>query len=97
MFGLTKIAGIKLDLIELIKLLSAKPVVVSIAFVGALFTCLPFVFFKEALNKGKSSDDGDGGQTDGKPPWMQLINKFGYGLMGVSVFLFIVAGFVVDL
>lgn len=95
-----------MDPIEVLKLLSAKPIVVGIAVIGALFTCLPYVFSntclpyvfsKKALDEEKFSGDGDDAQTGNTPPWVKLINKFGYGLMGISVFLFIVAGFVVDL
>lgn len=86
-----------MDPIELLKLLSAKPVVVGIAVIGALFTCLPHVFSRKGLEGEKFSGNARDAQNDDKPPWVQLVNKFGYGLMGVSVFLFIVAGFVVDL
>ncbi len=86
-----------MDLVEILKLLSAKPVVVGIAVIGALFTCLPHVFFMKDLDGEKAFGDASGEKTDHKPSWVQLVNKFGYGLMGVSVFLFIVAGFVVDL
>jgi hypothetical protein len=65
--------------------------------IGALFTCLPYVFSKKPLDEEKFSGDGDDAQNLNTPPWVELINKIGYGLMGVSVFLFIVAGFVVDL
>ena len=86
-----------MDPIEVLKSLSAKPIVVGIAVIGALFTCLPYVISKKALDEEKFSGDGDDAQTGNTPPWVKLINKFGYGLMGISVFLFIVAGFVVDL
>jgi hypothetical protein len=86
-----------LDPIEVLKLLSAKPIVVGIAVVGALFTCLPYVFSKTASDEENFSGDGHDAQTGNTPPWVKLVNKFGYGLMGISVFLFIVAGFVVDL
>ena len=86
-----------MDPIEVLKLISAKPIVVGFAVVGALFTCLPYAFSKAALDEEKFSRDGHDAPTGNTPPWVKLVNKFGYGLMGVSVFLFIVAGFVVDL
>ena len=86
-----------MDPIELLKLLSAKPVVVGLAVIGALFTCLPYLFSRKASNEEKFLGDGVDTQADQKPSWVQVVNKIGYGLMGVSVFLFIVAGFVVDL
>ena len=86
-----------MEFIEFLKLLSAKPLVVGIAIVGALFTCLPFVFSKKALDKEKFLDNGNNAQFGSTPPWVKLVYKFGYILMGISVFLFIVAGFVVDL
>ena len=86
-----------MDPIEVLKLLSAKPIVVGFSVVGALFTCLPYAFSKTALDEEKFSRDGHEAQTGNTHQWVKLVNKFGYGLMGVSVFLFIVAGFVVDL
>tara|TARA_B100001057_G_scaffold87664_1_gene83594 strand:+ start:4938 stop:5198 length:261 start_codon:yes stop_codon:yes gene_type:complete len=86
-----------LDALEILKSLSDKPIVVGLALIGAIFTILPNLLSKKPTSENVSIDDNssiDGGK---KLAWEKLANKIGYWLMGLSVFLFIVAGFIVDL
>ena len=62
-----------MDPIEVLKLLSSKPIVVGIAVVGALFTCLPFVFSKKEIGKEEFPDNGDDAQTGHTHRWVKLM------------------------
>ena len=86
-----------MDIVETLKLVSDKPVVVGLAVLGAFFTMLPHLFLKNAVDERKLARECEDTHTKDHPAWIKIVNKFGYGLMGLSVFLFIVAGFVVDL
>ena len=86
-----------MDFVAILKILSAKPVVVCLALLSALFTALPTLFFKNTSGHLGSRDEEDSPKIGTSLTWLKLANKFGYFLMGVSVFLFIVAGFIVDL
>ncbi len=86
-----------MDVLEILRLLSGKSIVVWLAVVGAFFTILPN-FLSGKSTDDKSTVDHDPGNTGGgQSSWKNLANKIGYSLMGLSVFLFIVAGFIVDL
>ena len=81
----------------MLKLLSGKPIVVGLAIIGAIFTLLPHLFSRKPTVENFKIDDEDGSEGGKKLSWQKLVNKIGYWLMGLSVFLFIVAGFIVDL
>ena len=89
-----------MDPLEILKLLSSKPIVVGLAIIGAVFTILPNLFSRKPTVENLTIDD-DSGNRDGMrstwEKWEKLANKIGYWFMGLSVFLFIVAGFIVDL
>jgi len=80
-----------------LKLLSGKPIVVGLALIGAIFTILPNLFSRKPTVEILKINDEDGSEGGKKLSWQKLANKIGYWLMGLSVFLFIVAGFIVDL
>ena len=86
-----------MDIVETLKFLSDKPVVVGLAILGAGFTLLPYLRPKNKGSEQKSAREREVIFPEDFPKWSKIVNKFGYGLMGTSVFLFIVAGFVVDL
>ena len=81
----------------MLKLLSGKPIVVGLALIGAIFTILPNLFSRKPTVENFKINDEDGSEGGKKLSWQKLANKIGYWLMGLSVFLFIVAGFIVDL
>ena len=81
----------------MLKLLSGKPIVVGLALIGAIFTLLPNLFSRKPNVENLKINDEDASEGDEKLSWQKLANKIGYWLMGLSVFLFIVAGFIVDL
>ena len=89
--------GVLLDPLEILKLLSGKPMVVGIALIGAIFTILPHLFSRKPTVENFTIDDDSGSRNGTRSSWEKLANKIGYCLMGLSVFLFIVAGFIVDL
>jgi hypothetical protein len=91
-------------MLDFLFLISAKPVVVTLATIGAVLAT-----FSAAIEKfliGKDSKDPapyDGrAATKNKQPRSKAsigswLNRLGYGIMGISVVLFIIAGFIVDL
>ena len=81
----------------MLKLLSGKPIVVGLALIGAIFTILPNLFSRKPTVENLKIDDEVASEGGKKLSWQKLANKIGYWLMGLSVFLFIVAGFIVDL
>ena len=81
----------------MLKLLSGKPIVVGLALIGAIFTILPNLISRKPTVENLKINDEDGSEGGKKLLWQELANKIGYWLMGLSVFLFIVAGFIVDL
>ena len=89
--------GAILDPLEILKLLSSKPIVVGLAITGAIFTILPNLFSRKPTVENFTIDDDSGNRDGTRPTWEKLANKIGYWVMGLSVFLFIVAGFIVDL
>ena len=86
-----------MDALEILRLLSGKSIVVWLAVVGAFFTILPNLLSRKPNADNFTLDDDTGNGGDGENSWRKLANKIGYSLMGLSVFLFIVAGFIVDL
>ena len=86
-----------MDALEILKLLSGKPIVVGLAVIGAVFTILPNLLSRKPTVENFTIDDDSGGKGGKKPSWEKLANKIGYWLMGLSIFMFIVAGFIVDL
>ncbi len=89
--------GVLLDALEILKLLSGKPIVVGLALIGAIFTILPNLFSRKPTGENFTIDNDSESRDGTRPSWEKLANKIGYWLMGLSVFLFIVAGFIVDL
>ena len=86
-----------MDALEILRLLSGKSIVVLLAVVGAFFTILPNLLSTKSTADNSTVDDDTGNRGGGENSWKKLANKIGYSLMGLSVFLFIVAGFIVDL
>ena len=86
-----------MDALEILRLLSGKSIVVWLAVVGAFFTILPNLLSSKSTADNSTVDDDTGNRGGGENSWEKLANKIGYSLMGLSVFLFIVAGFIVDL
>ena len=86
-----------MDALEILKLLSGKPIVVGLALIGAIFTILPNLFSRKPTVEDLTIDDDSGNRDGTRSTWEKLANKIGYWVMGLSVFLFIVAGFIVDL
>ena len=89
--------GVVLDPLEILKLLSSKPIVVGFAITGAIFTILPNLLSRKPTVENFTIDDDSGSRDGTRSTWEKLANKIGYWVMGLSVFLFIVAGFIVDL
>ena len=89
--------GAVLDPLEILKLLSSKPIVVGLAITGAVFTILSNLFSRKPTVENLTIDDDSGNRDGARSTWEKLANKIGYWVMGLSVFLFIVAGFIVDL
>lgn len=97
-------------MLDFLFLISAKPVVVTLATIGAILAT-----FSAAIEKfftGKTVDRNidkkhihpaakpafDKNESPRpKPSFGSWLNRLGYGIMGVSVILFIIAGFIVDL
>ena len=97
-------------MLDFLFLISAKPVVVTLATIGAILAT-----FSVAIEKfftGKTVDmnsDKNHIHPAAKPAFDKnesprpktsfgrWLNRLGYGIMGVSVILFIIAGFIVDL
>ena len=86
-----------MDALEILRLLSGKSIVVWLAVVGAFFTILPNLLSGKSTADNSTVDDDTGNRGGGENSWKKLANRIGYSLMGLSVFLFIVAGFIVDL
>ena len=72
--------------------ISAKKVVVALAILGALLVALGPLFVKY----GKSVD-ASAGLNKKFELIEKLLGRLGYGLVGLSITLFIIAGFIVDL
>ena len=75
--------------------ISAKKIVVTFAFLGAVFvTIAPKAskFAERSLSSGRNQERSFLAQTLEK-----IFVRVGYGFVGVSITLFIIAGFIVDL
>lgn len=84
-----------MEFLDLLFIISSKTVVVSLACVGAIFVTLA-PFARKAQERNKSIS----GQNEPPRPQIKienLLTKVGYAVMSISVFLFIIAGFVSDL
>ena len=86
-----------MEALEILRLLSGKSIVVWLAVVGAFFTILPNLLSSKSTADNSKVDDETCNWSGGEDSWKKLANKIGYSLMGLSIFLFIVAGFIVDL
>jgi hypothetical protein len=101
-------------MLDFLFLISAKPVVVTLATIGAILTTFSAAIGKlftgkdARKNKGKinnpyvtgpTPDDRDSKNKHhrSKASFGSWLNRLGYGIMGISVVLFIIAGFIVDL
>ena len=101
-------------MLDFLFLISAKPVVVTLATIGAILATFSAAIEKlltgkdAGKNAGKINMPHAAGPTpdDGNPKnkhhrsktsFGSWLNRLGYGIMGISVVLFIIAGFIVDL
>ena len=91
-------------MLDFLFLISAKPVVVTLATIGAVLATFSVAIEKFIIGKhSKDPAPYDGGATTkNKQPRSKAsigswLNRLGYGIMGISVVLFIIAGFIVDL
>ena len=103
-------------MLDFLFLISAKPVVVTLASIGAILATFSAAIEKFLTRKNVDTNSGKidlnhaaiPSANDGKianknkhhrpkPSFESWLNRLGYGIMGISVFLFIVAGFIVDL
>jgi hypothetical protein len=82
-------------ILDLLFVLSSKPVVVTMACVGAALVSLA------PLSKRFQGKRDDNTETATSPrPRIRIedmLTRAGYGIMGISVVLFIIAGFISDL
>ena len=82
-------------MLEFLFWISAKKIVVAFAFLGAGFvTIAPKAskFAERSISSGSNQDGSFLAQTLEK-----ILVRVGYGFVGLSVTLFIIAGFIVDL
>ena len=101
-------------MLDFLFLISAKPVVVTLATIGAILATFSAAIEKLLTGKdagkiagkintphatGPTPDDGNPKNKHhlSKASFGSWLNRLGYGIMGISVVLFIIAGFIVDL
>ena len=101
-------------MLDFLFLISAKPVVVTLAIIGAILATLSAAIENFFTNNNTDKDTGrtnfrpvsspyrdDSPQNNEQPrpraSFGSWLNRLGYGIMGISVVLFIIAGFIVDL
>ncbi|MBT6122798.1 MAG: hypothetical protein HOH48_05480 [Candidatus Puniceispirillum sp.] len=103
-------------MLDFLFLISAKPVVVTLATIGAILATFSAAIEKFITDKKASNDPSQvntnhtakpahsaGDTTDKKESHLprssfgSWLNRLGYGIMAISVVLFIIAGFIVDL
>lgn len=83
-----------MSFLEIAVLLSSRPVVVTFALVGATLSIVASIVPKKKNAYPDANAEFIQGQ---KTKTSQLLSMFGYAFFGLSVFLFILAGFIVDL
>ena len=83
-----------MGILELLFVVSSKPVVVGLACLGALLATLAPLARRLQDRAGKSRGSVN---QPGRTGIEGMMVRAGYGVMGVSVLLFIVAGFISDL
>ena len=103
-------------MLDFLFLISAKPVVVTLATIGAILATFSTAIETFLTNKNSADKAGmptmhnaaestpdNGGKSNKnerhrpQTPFGRWLNRLGYGIMGVSILLFIIAGFIVDL
>jgi hypothetical protein len=101
-------------MLDFLFLISAKPVVVTLATIGAILATFSAAIEKLLTGKDAGKNAGKintlhaaGPTPDDETPknkhrrskasFGSWLNRLGYGIMGISVVLFIIAGFIVDL
>jgi hypothetical protein len=103
-------------MLDFLFLISAKPVVVTLAIIGAILATFSAAIEKFFTDKNTNRDTGSANRHPVSPlssdsqnttnkneqprPRASIgswLNRLGYGIMGISVVLFIIAGFIVDL
>ena len=103
-------------MLDFLFLISAKPVVVTLAIIGAILATFSAAIEKFFTDKNTKRDTGSAdrhpasalssnsqnttNKNEQARPRASIgswLNRLGYGIMGISVVLFIIAGFIVDL
>ena len=103
-------------MLDFLFLISAKPVVVTLAIIGAILATFSAAIEKFFTDKNTNRNTGSAyrhpasvlsnesqkttnksGHPRPKASNGSWLNRLGYGIMGISVVLFIIAGFIVDL
>ena len=79
-----------MSILDVLFLISSKSVVVSLAICGAVLALA-------APKLTRTDKSGINGASDAESKLNKICSKIGYSLTGLSVFLFIVAGFISDL
>ena len=82
-------------MLELLFWISAKKFVVSFALLGALLVTLASRFGKWIGSNNRLNNSGEETRTPERVE--NFFIKIGYGFVGLSITLFIIAGFIVDL
>ncbi len=86
-----KIIWILPTLIDALILISQRPVVITLALVGAALVTAGSLTARANRPGGKISD------RDRQTPLSRTLTSSGYAITGASILLFIIAGFVSDL
>ncbi len=64
-----------MDPLEILKLLSSKPIVVGLAITGAVFTILPNLFSRKPTVENLTIDEDRGNRDGTRSTWEKLANK----------------------